>query len=354
MIRRAITVVVLVGLVVQWHHAASACGPPYFGSIFVFKESPDLPFSEFVGGKIGIVRPTFGRKTLFIAYRYLNGGTFTLDEQEGLVNALRGKPPEDEGEEALKAWVSARKEVFADEKEPPTIYREREYGGYDFFPNCAKNAFEVANATLKARVSTYGTDDRNLREWLAAQDLVFQNCQSGGVLPAELGPNSPTWLRKDRDYQIAAALLYSLNFEEARTRFIRIANDLESPWRETAEYLVGRTLVRQASLIRDEPKKLRLYEEAEQQLAMIATRHGKFSNAAQKLLALVKYRVRPDDRVRELAALLTNQFGNENLKQDLIDFVWLLDKIEDRILKEEEKRRRALTGQAVDEEKPDG
>ena len=350
MIRRAIICVVLAAILFQSHVRTNACGPSELVPIFVFKESSDFPFSDFAAGKIGIVQPTFGRKTLLIAYRYLNGGTFTPDEQEALVRALRGKPPEDQGEEVVKLWVTARKEVVPDEENPPEIYTEREYGGYDFFPNCSRNAFEVATATLKERVAKHGAADRHVRAWLAAQDLVFQNCQAGAAIPHRSGPESPEWLRKDRDYQIGAALLYSLNFDAARSQFAKIASDPESPWQETADYLVGRTLVRQASLSRDEARKRESYEQAEQHLTIIAARRGRFSKPAEKLISLIKYRARPDERIRELATTLTHDFGNENLQQDLIDYAWLFDRIEDRILKAEEKRRKALTGETDEDE----
>ena len=350
MIRRTTMCVVLVAILFQSHSRAIACGPSALVPIFVFQESSDLPFSDYAAGKIGIIQPTLGRKTLLIAYRYLNGRTFTPDEQEALVRALRGRPPEDEGEEAVKQWVAARKEVVPGEKSPPDIYTERAYGGYHFFPNCTKNAFEVATATLKKRVAEYGAEDRYVREWLAAQDLVFQNCQTGAAIPPNLGPESPGWLRKDRDYQIGAALLYSLNFDEARTQFARIASDPESTWQETADYLVGRTLVRQASLSKDENRKRELIEKAEQHLVILAARHGKFGKPAEKLIGLIRYRARPDERIRELANTLANDFGNENLQQDLIDYAWLFDRIEDRVMKAEEKRRKALTGETDEEE----
>jgi hypothetical protein len=333
-------------LIVQLHGNAVACGPTFIQPIFIFEQSPDLPFKEFVAGNIGILRPTFGRKTLFIAYHYLNGGAFTSDEEQALIEALRGKAPEDEGNDTIKAWIAARKQILGKDGTLPDIYAERRYvGGYDFFPNCAKNAFEVATATLKDRIASYGPDDQNVHTWLAAQDLVFQNCQAGAAIPVELGAESPTWLRKDRDYQIAAALLYSLNFNEARARFEKIAADIESAWQETAEYLVGRTLVRQASLAADANKKPYLYEQAERQLRMIGSRHSRFSIAARKLLALIQFRSQPNERVRELAGILMNEGGNQNLKQDLIDYVWLLDKIEDRILKDGAKRNRTARGE---------
>lgn len=351
MIRRAIMCGCLLAILFQPHGRANACGPSVLAPVFVFKESSDFPFNDFAAGNTGIIQPTFGRKTLLIAYRYLNGGTFTPDEQEALVRALRGKPPEDEGEDAVKLWVTARREVVPNEEKPPEIYTEREYGGYDFFPNCTRNAFEVATATLKDRVAKHGAEDRHVRAWLAAQDLVFQNCQTGAGIPNNPGPESPSWLRKDRDYQIGAALLYSLNFDEARSQFAKIASDPESPWQETADYLVGRTLVRHASLSKDETKKSELIEKGEQHLAIIAARRGKFAKPAEKLIGLIKYRAHPDERIRELATTLANDFGNANLQQDLIDYAWLFDKIEDRVMKAEEKRRKALTGETVEDEK---
>ena len=316
-----------------------ACGPFFTEPIFVFESSPDLPFEEFTNGKIGIVLPTFGRKTLVIAYRYLNGGAFTADEQTELIAALKGKAPEDDGTAAVKAWVKARKEVVGDEQKLPEIYTERQHAeGYDFFPNCTRNAFEVATETLKDRVASYGAEDRDVRAWLTTQDIVFQNCSRGAQVPNELGAESSAWLRKDREYQIAAAHFYSLNFDEARARFEKIGTDVDSPWQELAPYLVARTLVRQASLAGTEELKRAGYERAETYIQNFLASGGKFSPAGQRLLALVKYHLHPEERVVELAQNLANGY-DDNLRQDLIDYVWLLDKFESQIIKAEEGRK---------------
>ena len=321
--------------------SASACGPSYTTPLFVFKESPDLPFEEFTKGKIGIVRPTFGRKTLFIAYRYLNGSSFNADEQNDLVLALKGTPPDANDVSAVKLWIDARKEFLKGDQSLPETYTERQNGsGYDFFPNCTKNAFEVALQTLKDRSPTYGAEDANVRVWLEAQDIVFQNCSAGAQIPSELGAESPTWLRKDRDYQIAAAHFYSLNFDEARVRFEKIATDLDSPWQSIAGYLVARTLVRQASL-GEEKTKRELYERAETRLQNLISSGGKYAGASKKLLALVKYHIHPEERVVELGRALAGG-RTDDLRQDLIDYVWLLDKHETRILQAEEERKKKL------------
>ena len=127
---------------------ARACGPFTIDPIFVFRESPDLPFEDFTKGRIGIVRPGFGRKTLVIAYRYLNGGFFTDDEQSALVEALKGTAPEEDGGNALKGWIAARKELLPENEALPEIYVERKNASYDFFPNCAKNDTRVTTGYL--------------------------------------------------------------------------------------------------------------------------------------------------------------------------------------------------------------
>jgi hypothetical protein len=344
MIRRILSLVFLFVLLFQSFSVANGCGPSYVQPIFVFETSPDLPFDEFTAGKIGIIKPTLGRKTLLIAYRYLNGGSFDPQEQKQLVSALRGEGPEPDDDDALQAWITLRREITPHE-ELPEIYLERKtpFEHYDYFPNCARNAFEVATATLKDRVASYGSDDGNVREWVQGQDEVFQNCSGGAAtLPRELGAEAPNWLRKDRSYQIAAALFYSLQFEGARARFENIAADGESVWQSTADYLVARTLVRQASLTDDPSKKAATYHKAEAQLGKLINGSNQFRDAARKLLGLVKYRIHPEERMTELAAAVSYSGASLDLKQDVIDYVWLLGKFEGEVLKREHERQEAL------------
>ncbi len=340
-----VVLIILPILLLQTFTVGKACGPESITPIFSFTYSPDLPFDEFANGKIGVLQPTLGRKSLVIAYRYLRGGSFNPEEQKGLVIALTGKAPEDADDNtAIKNWIAARKEVLGDQASILPIYdeRRRENRGYDFFPNCTQNAFEVATETLKNRAASYGSQDPNVRDWLDAQDVVFKNCAEGAESPRPAGPSSPRWLQKDRDYQTAAAYFYSLNFKEARIRFTAIAADSDSDWQETARYLVGRTIVREASLAGDENQAIILYQQAEAELLNILASGGKFQNAAKRLLALVKFRLRPEERVTELGQILAEQSGNDNVRQDLIDYKWLLDRLEARAIEEEEKRKQAL------------
>jgi hypothetical protein len=333
-------------LIVLLFNSIYACGPSYLSPIFEYEHAPDDPFANFAAGKIGILKPTYRRVVLVAAYRYLNGGGFSQDEQKALVDVWNAEFnnksfTEDDISETVKGWVEKRKSVVGKEAKTPEIYVEREYGGYDFFPNCTKNAFETATVTLADRITSHGSDDKDVKDWITAQDKVFENCASGKSTPVAPNEAMSEWLQKDRAYQLAAAEFYSLDYAGAKRRFEEIAQDYKSPWQETAEYLVGRTLLRQASLSKDPEKSKSFYIEAEQNLSLVATKSGKFADSAEKMLGLIKYRLRPQERVRELAQTVATQGGN-NFRQDLIDYNWLLDKFEKESLEAEDKRKEAI------------
>ncbi len=151
------------------------CGPAYITPLFDYKSAPENPYQNFAAGKIGILKPTYHRSVLYAAYRYFNGGSFSAAEQKALVEVWDAdfnnkNYIDDDVSEAVKNWVEARKSVVENEEKKPEIYVEREYGGYDFFPNCTKSAFETATETLKSRTASYGSSDKDVKDWLAAQD----------------------------------------------------------------------------------------------------------------------------------------------------------------------------------------
>ncbi len=322
---------------------ALPCGPGYVSPVFSVRFAPEFPYTGFAAGNLGIIKPTFDRSVLFAAYRYINGGAFSADEQKALIDVwkarFRNEGTDDRSvDEAVKAWVEKRKEVAGKEEKLPEIYVEREYGGYDFFPNCAANAFETAAETLSSRIGSYGAEDVNVKHWLAAQDIVFANCASGKQSPEPSVPGMPEWLQKDRSYQMAAAAFYSLDLEKAIGIFREIALDYDSPWRETADYLVGRTLIRQASMTEDPDRTKRYYEEAEEHFHSFSPSTNKFTDSVEGMLGMIKYRIRPEERVQELANTLTGS-GSRNFKQELIDFTWLLSGFEEKILSDRERDR---------------
>jgi hypothetical protein len=324
---------------------ALPCGPGYIEPLFAVNKAPETPFRDFATGRLGIIKPQFRRSVLIAAYRYVNGGGMNAIEQEAIIDVWNAEMNmrsfrEDPVDDAVRAWVKKRKEIVGDEEKTPEIYTEREYGGYDFFPNCATNAFEVATATLSDRASQHGPGDRGVADWIVAQDRVFENCATGRSIPNAAEPGAPGWLQKDRAYQLAAADFYSLNYESARRRFAEIAADTDSPWQETANYLVARTLVRQASLTSNNDRAKELYDEAEQHLDRFA-RGGRFAPSAEKMLALIKYRTRPKERVSELGQSVASGTSGDNFRQNVIDYTWLMRRLSNEVLAAEQKRKEA-------------
>ncbi|MFT3744688.1 MAG: hypothetical protein QM785_10415 [Pyrinomonadaceae bacterium] len=240
-------------LITAFLSSAMPCGPGYISPVFDTTSAPEVPYSDYAAGRLGIVKSSFHRSVLIAAYRHIAGNGLSTAEQEALIEVWKAEIDnkdfrDDSVDEAVKTWVAKRKDAVGKEEKMPEIYAERSWGGYDFFPNCTKNAFETAAQTLADRVSSYGATDPNVLNWIAGQDQVFENCSSGKRSPDPVPPGAPEWLTKDRDYQIAAASFYSLDYKDAKKRFVEIAQDTESPWKETADYLVARTLIRQASL----------------------------------------------------------------------------------------------------------
>lgn len=324
------------------------CGPGYISPVFDTTSAPETPFTDFASGRLGIIKPEYHRGVLYAAYRWIAGNGMSQAEQNAAIEVWRADFDnkdfrDDSVDEAVKAWVAKRAEVMGKDDKTPAIYTERDYGGYDFFPNCTKNAFEVAAETLSDRVSAHGPSDAGVRLWVKGQDDVFENCSQGKQTPTDIPQGSPEWLEKDHAYQKAAAEFYSLDYDAAKKDFTEIAQDPSSPWSETADYMVARTLIRQASLSKSNEKTAALYSEVEVLLERILSRGGKFADSANRLMGLVKYRNHPQQRVTELAKNLTIYAGgNENFRQDLIDYTWLLDKFESEILTAEEKRKEAL------------
>ena len=338
--------VVTLVLIAVFLSNALPCGPGYITPLFDTTSAPENPYTDFAAGRLGIIKPTFRRSVLYAAYRYVAGSGMNTAEQQAIVEVWKADIDnkdfrDDSVDQAVKTWVEKRKDIVGKEEKTPDIYAERSYGGYEFFPNCTKNAFETAVETLTNRVSAHGPSDQNIENWIKAQDQVFENCASGKQTPDAAPVGAPDWLHKDRAYQIAAASFYSLDYADAKRRFAEIAKDSESLWQETADYLVARTLIRQASLSKTAEKAAPLYEEAERHLEKFVSRSGKFSASAERLTGLIKYRLHPKERVSELAKNLSFNGGNENFRQDLIDYNWLLDKFESEVLTAEEKRKEA-------------
>ncbi len=331
--------------------AALACGPFIVSPIFSLETHPDFPLEPYIKGKAGIVPESFGDLSLIPFYRQLNGVSFSAAEQKLVKTALDNEifyrqgfndaqEPRREGvPDYVDGWLVARAALTGEKRDIETDRRVTD--GYNYYNNCLADSFRTATKTLEARIAAHGKGDL-VRDWLKGQDLVFSNCGEGAAMPPDAPADAPEWLRKDREYQYAAALMYSGSPDESRVRFERIAADKSSPWQATARFVVARTLIRQAGsgdvveaatdTAEIEKKTRDLYRKASEKLEEIIGDPSMidFHASAIRLLGLVKYRSTPVERQKELAGILASGRDNPNIYDDLNDYSWLTGHIATR------------------------
>ena len=331
--------------------SARACGPFILSPYFSLKKHADFPLLEFTNGKIGIVPDSFEPMSLVVFYRQLNNLTLAKAEQKQIVGAMEhqifyrseitetsenNNVPQANLPDSLQNWFAARAKIT--DKKPVIETEKIVSNGYNYFYNCLPDAFNNATKVLDARITKYGNNE-NVKEWLKGQDAVFSNCENVQNLPEQLGENFPEWLRQDRAYQIAATQFYKSDMVGAREIFEKIAADESSVWKNTAKFVTARTFIRQASFIKDaedetakaqaEKDKTELLRQAAEKLQNILADNSmnEFHKSAFRLLGLVKYRMIPTERQKELADLLSRPSENQNLYNDLTDYTWLLENV---------------------------
>ena len=338
-------VVVLSGLLVL-PVKTHACGPFFARAVTVYKVHPDFPLARFAEGQIGILEPTYARSYLFAAYRYLSGQPLDAGQQKAVVSLWNDRLNYSEAPDTNNAsnpndpaqWPAAWKDVRAKfsglpaAQGPDDVFRAvGGTGSYDSYPNCLRNSFETAAATLSARIKQFGADSAEVRDWVQAQDTVYSNCTTGAAAPGLAKSGSPALVQADRAYQIAAANFYAGKFDDAGKMFGDIAADTASPWSKLAPYLVARCLVRKACLTAGASKwDLAILGQAESQLIKVLgdSRLQSVHPAAGRLLNFVRFRLHPNERIRELADAVTKKQAAPGFGQDLCDYTLLMDNLE--------------------------
>ena len=309
-----------------------ACGPFFTDAIFVFTKHPDLPLANFAGGKLGIVTPTWARSYLVVAYRTLAGNTLSDGEAKAVKSLWddRLNLNDNSDDSWTTKWIEARKKVpGATAVTEVQSYRNREKPNeYEEFLNCQQDAFQTATATLDERIRKFGVESNQVRDWLAAQDMVFSNCHEGSHIP-EPPTEQDALIRADRTYQIAAANFYSTNYDQAKQQFDAIAKDKTSPYRIVSPYLAARAMLRKGSFAEKAEDGRPALTEAEDRLnAILKDSSLKVSHhAAGRLLNLVRLRLHPEEKVHELAHAIVKKDASDDFKQSVWDYTVLLDKL---------------------------
>jgi hypothetical protein len=334
--RSRVPFVVLMALVLLYGTRQTlSCGPFAARTVFTYSKHPDFPLTRFAAGELGVLQPTYARSYLAVAYRYLTGSPLDKEEQKA-VSALwdeRLQPYWESGsEDQVKVWLNARNKVpRVAAITSIEVYRPVDVkDSYNNYLNCPPDAFRNAASTLKGLIEKHGAESAEVKDWVEAQDQVFANCSGGQSVPAAPAANAPAEAKANRAYQIAAASFYAGNFDAAEKMFGQIAADASSPWRQAAPYLVARALARRATLSAGEGKADKAtLARAESQLKKVLSDNGlaTMRGAAGGLLGFVRFRLSPEERVRELAQAILKKSAGANFKQDMADYTLLLDKL---------------------------
>jgi hypothetical protein len=342
-IARISLVVILVAALVIPPPPAFACGPDFTGPNFIATTGPEFPYADYARGKLELLQRTYWHEPLYIAYRNLSGKPFTASELK-----IFTEPSAEENAAAGKNWVETWKDTRA-KLVGKTPEAERLYnsgygitrqvdltGMYLEYYNCLDNAFEYAVRTLTKRVDQFGAQSAVVKDWIAAQDQVFENCSGSSgfppkpkpaVIPVAANSTDIDLVRADRAYQIAAAHFYAGQYATAQQEFEAIVKDSTSPYHKLAPYLVARVLIRKGSLDTDD----HVYDsealaQAEAKLrAILADKNlVEMHDPAEHLLGFVRIRLHREQRFRELETSLSNGAA-KTFRQDLTDYLWLLD-----------------------------
>jgi len=333
---------------------AFACGPDFTAPTYTDFNSPDARDASYAAGKLGILQRGYYHVYLFEAYRNLSAKPFNAAELASLgfqptsasqQNASPSQNPA-EPENWIATWESTRANLLGEKPtnsprafDPVGVTRAgMQDERYVAYYNCLSGAFENAVHTLQSRATQFGAQSAVIKEWIAAQDQVFENCSADisyppkpkpAIIPAASHPEDPAIIRADRVYQIAAALFYAGDLDAAQKAFEGIAKDSSSPYQKIAPYLRARSLVRKGTLqANDSEYDVDALSLAEAQLRAILTDKDSpdFHFAAERLLGFVRIRLHRQDRLHELEASLQSSAPAKSFNQDLTDYLWLLDR----------------------------
>jgi hypothetical protein len=333
---------------------AFACGPDFTAPTYTDFNSPDARDASYAAGKLGILQRGYYHVYLFEAYRNLSAKPFNAAELASLgfqptsasqQNASPSQNPA-EPENWIATWESTRANLLGEKPtnsprafDPVGVTRAgMQDERYVAYYNCLSGAFENAVHTLQSRATQFGAQSAVIKEWIAAQDQVFENCSADisyppkpkpAIIPAASHPEDPAIIRADRAYQIAAALFYAGDLDAAQKAFEGIAKDSSSPYQKIAPYLRARSLVRKGTLqANDSEYDVDALSLAEAQLRAILTDKDSpdFHFAAERLLGFVRIRLHRQDRLHELEASLQSSAPAKSFNQDLTDYLWLLDR----------------------------
>ena len=308
----------------------NSCGPFFAEMVFVHAEAPDN-LKAFLDGDLGVVQAGLSPRFLALAYRILSGPALTADERAMVLQAsepgLNNASLTDQGSgttDAKSAWKAARAAIADSAGSVGDSSRKVPGQDWDTYANCLDDAYDHAARTLTARAREHGNGKAELADWVRGQDAVFSNCAANGEMPATV--SEPEWLVQDRAYQVAAAHFYRAEFEEAEKKFEAIEADSNSPWHSLAGYLVGRCILRRATLAVPDKIDETLLRKADDQFQRVARIGGPYAAPAQEMLNFVELRVNPGSASARLGNAIS--LPDSRLQQHLVDLRYATNRAE--------------------------
>jgi hypothetical protein len=291
---------------------------------FTYVSQP--PQGVFAHGQLGILLPSYHRRYLVIAYRYLTGVPLTREEASEFDPQPPPAPlqPTPVSPTPVEQWLAARKQVpgvpavqgIAEDRagRPPNQFQ--------FYQNCLDDAFRNSTLTLAERIRRWGASSLAVAEWVRGQDAVFENCRDGSTIPPALTGVDPL-LAADRRYQIAAAEFYSEDYAGAERDFGAVGADSASPWHDLGRLMVARTQIREATVAKD----LSQLKDAAETLEAILQdpQETKWHASARGLQDFVAARIDPQARMLALGEKLMRPGDGREFSTALFDYTYLWD-----------------------------
>lgn len=299
------------------------CG--YFLNFRVFVPRSPVSLEELAAGKVGVVRPTYSTRELFLAYRGLNGEPLTAVEKASIL-PKKQEPGDDQYDYPSEPWL-------------PWGGQEKRLPNYNYFINCNDDAFRTATAHFNQLSAREGMASPSVQRWRQAQMVVFKNCSENVGPPEDPTPDMTAAQRADRMYQIAAANFYATNYDVAAEQFRAIANDKTSEWRDLGLFLAARCYLRKGTLgaLVGIPTKQQLAGEVPPMdkeslqkgldlLQQVAADKSltRVHDSALRLIGFAELCLHPDQQAIKLAASLRHSSQDENFATHLDDYLHLI------------------------------
>jgi hypothetical protein len=306
----------------------NSCGPFFGEAVFVNRAVPS-DLASFLNGHLGVVQAGLRPRYLALAYRILSGPPLTDQEKSSILdihNAIQNGDQNASADleslnNAASKWSNERAKVIHATGDAPLSTASRAVPGQQWqdYDNCLQDAFANAANTLAARARDHAADKAELADWVGGQDAVFSNCGGSGQMPSPV--SKPQWLAYDRAYQIAAAHFYRSEWDSARGQFAQIAADPGSPHRSLAAFMVGRCLLRQATLSLPDKNDDSLMHQAAAQFSKVMQAGGSYAGPAEELLNFVDLRIDPSAAAARLGDRISHP--DPRIAQHLTDLAYV-------------------------------